>query len=87
MGELEVDTIGDNVLGSIFIIFKLVPFELVCSFSFVSFVIPYIGFTPDAGLPKYRGIFFILKIFAGLDGMCLLVPSETALCVLCISFV
>lgn len=47
-----------------------------CSFSFVSFVTPYIGFTPDAGLPRYRGIFRILKILAGLDGICLLIPSD-----------
>lgn len=78
IGEFTVDTIGDKVLGSIFIMLSVTLFVVVvdCSFSFVSFVIPYIGFTPDAGLPKYRGMFRILKIFAGFDGICLLVPSD-----------
>lgn len=74
-----VETIGDKVLGSIFIILRVAFFVLAtadCSFSFASFVTPYMGFTPDAGLPRYRGTFLILKILAGLDGICLLVPSD-----------
>ena len=79
MGELTVETIGDRVLGSIFIIFKLPFLELLdvfvvvvevivdCSFSLHSLPMPYIGFTPEAGLPKYLGMFLILKILAGLD--------------------
>lgn len=76
-----METIGDNVLGSIFIILRVTLLVADCSFSFESFVIPYIGFTPDAGLPRYRGMFLILKIFAGLDGICLLVPSEAEFCI------
>lgn len=79
MGELIVETIGDRVFGSIFIILRFPFFELLevfvvdvgvivdCSFSLLSLPIPYIGFTPEAGLPKYLGMFLILKIFAGFD--------------------
>lgn len=84
MGELTVETMGDRVLGSIFIMLRVTFFVLAtvdCSFSFASFATPYMGFTPEAGLPRYRGM-FLLKILAGLDGICLLVPSAAdAVCV------